>query len=106
MRLSNILPAVSAVSAAVLVALLPSAAFAQEAHAAAASWGNGLAAGIGMGIAAAGGAYGQGRVISAALDSISRNPGASGQLFLPWILGLAFVESLVIFTLVVAFRLM
>jgi len=57
---------------------------------------------IGLGIAAAGGALGQGRVAASTLEGIARNPGASGQMLLPLILGLAFVESLVIFTLLVA----
>lgn len=101
MRVSNRLFAVSA--ALLVTAICASPAFAAEGAAAGAGY---LPAGLGMGIAAVGGAYGQGRVISAALESISRNPGSAGQLFLPWILGLAFIESLVIFTLVVAFKLM
>ena len=52
---------------------------------------------LGLGIAVVGGALGQGKIISSALESIARNPGASGQMFLVWILGAAFVESLVIF---------
>ena len=94
------------VSSAVLATVLMASPALAEETAHAARSGNGLAAGIGMAIAAAGGAYGQSRVISAALESISRNPGAAGQMFLPWILGLAFVESLVIFTLVIAFKLL
>jgi len=61
-----------------------------------------LAAGIGLGLAALGGGLGQGRAASAALDGIARNPGASGKLFLPMILGLAFIESLVIYSLLFA----
>ena len=63
------------------------------------------AAGIGIGIASLGGALGQAKVASSALDSIGRNPGASGQMFTPMILGLVFVESLVIFALVIALKL-
>ena len=65
-----------------------------------------IAAGIGMGMAAIGGALGQGRAASAALEGIARNPGAADKLFTPMLLGLAFVESLVIFTFVIAFLLM
>ena len=65
-----------------------------------------LAAGLGVAIAAFGGALGQGKVISGAVESISRNPGASGQMFLPWLLGLVFIEALVILTFVVALRLL
>ena len=66
----------------------------------------GLAIGLGLGIAAAGGAIGQGRAAAAALDGISRNPGASGKIFTPMILGLALIESLVIYSLVVSILLM
>ncbi len=65
-----------------------------------------IGAGIGMGIAALGGALGQGKAASAALEGIARNPGAADKLFTPMLLGLAFVESLVIFTFVIAFLLM
>jgi F-type H+-transporting ATPase subunit c len=64
-----------------------------------------LAAGIGIGIAALGGALGQGRVAGSALDGIARNPSAADKMFTPMILGLAFVESLVIFALLIAFTL-
>ena len=65
----------------------------------------GLAAGIAIGIAAAGGAIGQGRAAAAALEGIARNPQASGKLFTPMIIGLALIESLVIYALVIAFQL-
>ncbi len=64
-----------------------------------------LGAGLGIAIAAMGGALAQGKVISATVESISRNPGAAGQMFLPWILALAFIESLVIFSLIIALKL-
>lgn len=60
----------------------------------------GLAA-IAMAIAAAGAGSAQGKAISAALDSIGRNPAAAGALFLPWILALALIESLAILTFVI-----
>ena len=61
-----------------------------------------IAAGIGLGIAALGGALGQGRAIASALDGIGRNPGASGKIITPMIIGLAMIESLVIYSLVVS----
>lgn len=64
-----------------------------------------LAAGLGLGIAAFGGAMAQGRAASAALEGIARNPGASGKLFTPMILGLALIESLVIYSLLISFLL-
>jgi F-type H+-transporting ATPase subunit c len=59
-------------------------------------------AGIAIGLAVLGGALGQGRAASAALEGISRNPGASGKIFTPMILGLALIESLVLFALLIA----
>ena len=64
-----------------------------------------LASGIGIGIAAFGGALGQGKAIASALDGIGRNPGASGKIFTPMIIGLAMIESLVIYSLVVSLML-
>ncbi len=61
-----------------------------------------IAAGIGLGIAALGGGIGQGRAIASALDSIGRNPGAAGKIMGPMILGLAIIESLVIYSLVIS----
>ena len=64
-----------------------------------------LAMGLGLGLAAAGGSLGQGRAAAAALEGIARNPGASGKIFTPMILGLALIESLVIYSLVVSIML-
>jgi len=61
-----------------------------------------LAAGFGVSIAAFGGALGQAKVIASALDGIGRNPGASGKIVTPMIIGLAMIESLVIYSLVVS----
>lgn len=65
-----------------------------------------LAAGFGIAIAAFGGALGQGRAAAAALDSIGRNPNAAPKLFTPMILGLALIESLVIYSLLISFQLL
>ncbi len=64
-----------------------------------------IASGIGIGIAAFGGALGQGKAIASALDGIGRNPGASGKILTPMIIGLAMIESLVIYSLVVSLML-
>ncbi|GAC1669704.1 MAG: hypothetical protein NVS9B4_25760 [Candidatus Acidiferrum sp.] len=61
-----------------------------------------IAAGFGMGIAALGGALGQGRVAGAACEGMARNPGAAGAVRGAMILGLVFVETLSLFTFVVA----
>src|SRR5438874_2565271 len=60
-----------------------------------------LGAGLAIGIAALGGGIGQGRAAGAALDGIARNPGAAGQIRGPMILGLALIESLVIYALII-----
>lgn len=64
-----------------------------------------LAAGFGIAIASFGGALGQARVGAATMEGIARNPGAAGAMFVPFILGLALIESLVIYTLIIAFML-
>ncbi|MFN3200076.1 MAG: ATP synthase F0 subunit C [Bradymonadia bacterium] len=62
-----------------------------------------IAAAFGLGIAAFGGAIAQGRTAAAALEGIARNPGAQNKIFTPMILGLALIESLVIYALIIAF---
>lgn len=62
-----------------------------------------LAAGLGIAIAAFGGALGQGKAAAAALEGIARNPSAAGKLFVPMIIGLALIESLVIYAFLVTF---
>lgn len=56
-----------------------------------------------LGIAAAAGAIGQGWAISSACEGIARNPTAAGPIRLAMIIGLALIESLVIYSLVIAF---
>ena len=63
------------------------------------------AAGLCIAIAAAGGALAQGKTTASALDGIARNPGSSGQMFVPMILGLVLIESLVIYALVISLKL-
>jgi F-type H+-transporting ATPase subunit c len=65
-----------------------------------------IAAGFGIALAAFGGALGQGRAASTALDGIARNPGAADKLFTPMIIGLALIESLVIYSLIISFLLL
>ena len=62
-----------------------------------------LAAGLGIAIAAGLGALGQGKVAAAALDGIARNPNAAPKMFTPMIIGLALIETLVIYTLIISF---
>ena len=83
-------------------------ALAQE-HAAAGGGGSSsmiaLGAGIAIGGAAIGAALGQGRAVAAAMESIGRNPNAADRIQTPMILGLAFIEALAIYALVIAFLL-
>jgi F-type H+-transporting ATPase subunit c len=81
-------------------------AFAQTAGANAGGVGTGLtsiAAGLGMGLAAGLCGLGQGRATASATEALARNPGARAGILLLLVLGLAFMESLSLFTLVIIF---
>lgn len=62
-----------------------------------------LAAGFGFAIAAGLGALGQSRIASSAVEGAARNPGAAGRIQTMMILGLALIESLVLFALLIVF---
>ena len=62
-----------------------------------------FSAGWCMGLAALGGTLGQSRAAAAALEGIARNPQAAGKVQTPMIIGLAMIESLVLFSFVIAF---
>lgn len=62
-----------------------------------------IAAAFGFAIAAAAGAIGQSRIGAAAVEGTARNPGASGRIQILMIIGLALIESLVLFALVIVF---
>jgi F-type H+-transporting ATPase subunit c len=83
-----------------VMVLAASAAFAAEAGGAVgpvAAW----ATAIGMGIAAGACGLGQGMGLKAACEGTARNPEAGGKITVTLILGLAFIESLAIYALVV-----
>ena len=61
-----------------------------------------LAAGIAMGIAAFGTGLGQGMAVKSSVEGIARNPEASGKITVTMLIGLAMIESLAIYALVVA----
>jgi F-type H+-transporting ATPase subunit c len=70
----------------------------------AATWGAGaLGAAFLLGVAAAAGAVAQGKATSAAAEGMSRNPGAAGPIRTMTIIGLALIESLVLYALLIAF---
>jgi F-type H+-transporting ATPase subunit c len=90
-------------SVAAVMAVVTSSAFAAEAGAAdAATWAKYIGAGIAMGVAALGTGMGQGNAIKGAVEGISRNPSASGKISTTMIIGLALIESIAIYALVVA----
>lgn len=60
-----------------------------------------LACGLAIGIAAFGTGIGQGIGLSKAAEGVARNPGASGKITTTLIIGLAMIESLCIYALVV-----
>jgi F-type H+-transporting ATPase subunit c len=62
-----------------------------------------ISSGFAMAIAAGLAALGQGKIGAAACEGMARNPAARAGIQLAMILSLAFVESLVLFTLVVVF---
>jgi F-type H+-transporting ATPase subunit c len=108
MKIQNVAYAIVALLAAV-------PAIAEEtATAAAASTGGtivgggfGMAAlglGIMMAVAVLGGTLGQSRAAAAALDGIARNPAAQPKIFVPLLLALALMESLVLFALIIGLQ--
>jgi F-type H+-transporting ATPase subunit c len=61
--------------------------------------------GIGVGLALAAGlcGLGQGKATASAVEALARNPGARPGIFTFLILGLAFIESLTLFTLAIIY---
>ena len=62
-----------------------------------------ITSGFAMAFAVALAALGQSKVASSACEGLARNPAARPGIQLALILGLAFIESLVLFTLVIIF---
>ena len=62
-----------------------------------------IAAGIGMAIASGLCGLGQGKATASATEALARNPGARAGIQLLLVLGLAFIESLALFTLLIIF---
>ncbi len=97
----------------VIAIFVPALAFAQEHVAGEAGKGDtglvkaalAIGAGLAIGLAAVGGAIGQGKAAGPALEGIARNPEAASKVMTPMIIALALIESLVIYALVIAFLL-
>ncbi len=62
-----------------------------------------IAAGLGMALAAGLCGLGQGKATASATEALARNPGARPGIFVFLILGLAFIESLALFTFAIIF---
>jgi len=62
-----------------------------------------LAAGIGMGLASAGCGIGEGIAALGAAQGVARNPGARPLIQFMYIMGLAFIESMALFTMLIVF---
>jgi F-type H+-transporting ATPase subunit c len=60
-----------------------------------------IGAGVGMALAAGLCGLGQGKAVASACEALARNPGARGGLMIFLVLGLALIESLTLFTLVI-----
>jgi F-type H+-transporting ATPase subunit c len=100
-RISLFLMAVLALMIAAVPALAQPAAATEAASSSAGL--KAIAAGVGFAIAVFGGAIGQSRIGAAACEGAARNPGAAGRIQTMMILGLALIESLVLFALLIVF---
>jgi len=95
-------------AATVMVAAMPVFAQPGAANDAAAAAGSTaglktIGACVGFAIAVVGGAIGQSKIGAAACEGAARNPGAAGRIQTMMILGLALIESLVLFALLIVF---
>lgn len=91
---------------AIAILFIASPVYAQttgDAVAASKAWAVPLAAAIGMGIASGLCGLGQGRATASAAEALARNPGARPGINFALILGLALIESLALYTLVIIF---
>jgi F-type H+-transporting ATPase subunit c len=104
--MNRIRTALTALTTALLVTVIPGMAFAAGDGIAAGDQGwVGLGAGLAIGFAALGCGIGQGICANGALHGIARNPSAAGKIQTPIILGLVLIESLCIYALVIGFLL-
>ncbi len=83
--------------------MLMTVATAAAADGAATSGGTNIPVALAVGIAALGGAIGDGRAIAAACEGTARNPSAGGRIFTMLLLGLALIETLTLFTFLTLF---
>jgi len=86
---------------AIVALMLAPVTFAQAAAAEHTTNWVGVAAAIALGIAAAGCGIGQGLATAAACEGTARNPGAGGAVRIAFIIGVALIESLTLYALVI-----
>lgn len=60
-----------------------------------------LAVGLGLPLAVIGASLGQGRAVASAMEGMARQPEMAGRIQMGMIIGLAFIESLVLFSFVI-----
>jgi F-type H+-transporting ATPase subunit c len=92
---------------AMVVFFVAMPAYAQGGEAASTSfyWAIPLGAGAAIGIAGGLCGLGQGKATASAVEAMARNPGARPGIFIFLLLGLALIESLALYALVIAFQL-
>ena len=103
MKLEQVFQQLKYVFMALATLLIASPAWAQTGNGGGAVSYVPLGAGIGMGLASAGCGIGQGLAAAKAAEGFARNPGARAGILFFYVLGLAFIESLALFTLVIVF---
>ncbi|MGD0500979.1 MAG: ATP synthase F0 subunit C [Bryobacteraceae bacterium] len=62
-----------------------------------------ISAALGMALASGLCGLGQGKAVASAVEGVARNPGAAKAIQLAMLIGLAFIESLALYTLVIVF---
>ncbi len=82
------------------ILMIASPVYAQGGTPATSNWSVPIGIGLGMGLAAGLAGLGQGKVAGAVAEALARNPGARPGIQTALFIGLAFIESLVLFTFV------
>lgn len=100
--LSLVIAMIIASLAVPFCALAADGASAAEAAASSALSAKAIAAGIAIGLAAAGGAIAMGLAVAKSAEGISRQPESEGKIRTTLMLGLVFVETAIIYALIVA----
>jgi F-type H+-transporting ATPase subunit c len=90
---------------ALALLLAPQIAMAQGDGGGISNWGAALGAGLAFGFAGLGCGIGQGLTAGNTTAGIARNPGAAGAMNVPFILGMALIESIALVGFVTAYLL-